>query len=125
MPPFLGGGHMIARVGDFESTWAEPPTKFEAGTMPIAEAIGLGAAVEWLAAIGMEHVREHGRDVTAYALERLGEVPGLSIHGPADADVRGSLVSLRAGRHRTRTTWPRSSAARACACAPAITARSR
>ena len=49
MPPFLGGGHMIARVGDFESTWAEPPAKFEAGTMPVAEAIGLGAAVDWLA----------------------------------------------------------------------------
>ena len=94
MPPFLGGGHMIARVGDFESTWAEPPTRFEAGTMPIAEAIGLGEAVEWLASIGMEHVREHGRDVTAYALERLGEVPGLSIHGPAEADGRGSLISF-------------------------------
>jgi cysteine desulfurase / selenocysteine lyase len=94
MPPFLGGGHMIARVGDFESTWAEPPTRFEAGTMPIAEAIGLGEAVEWLASIGMENVREHGRDVTAYALERLSEVPGLSIHGPADADGRGSLISF-------------------------------
>ena len=62
--------------------------------MPIAEAIGLGEAVEWLASIGMENVREHGRDVTAYALERLGEVPGLSIHGPADADLRGALVSF-------------------------------
>ena len=76
MPPFLGGGHMIARVGDFESTWAEPPAKFEAGTMPVAEAIGLGAAVDWLAGVGMESVREHGRDVTGYALERLAEVPG-------------------------------------------------
>ena len=65
MPPFLGGGHMIARVGDFESTWAEPPAKFEAGTMPVAEAIGLGAAVDWLAETGMDAVREHGRDVTA------------------------------------------------------------
>src|SRR4051794_526708 len=94
MPPFLGGGHMIARVGDFESTWAEPPARFEAGTMPVAEAIGLGAAVEWLGSIGMDNVREHGRDVTAYALERLGEVPGMSIHGPADADGRGSLISF-------------------------------
>jgi cysteine desulfurase/selenocysteine lyase len=94
MPPFLGGGHMIARVGDFESTWAEPPAKFEAGTMPVAEAIGLGAAVDWLAGIGMDAVREHGRDVTAYALERLSEVPGLDIHGTRDLDQRGALVSF-------------------------------
>jgi cysteine desulfurase / selenocysteine lyase len=94
MPPFLGGGHMIARVGDFESTWAEPPAKFEAGTMPVAEAIGLGAAVEWLGSIGMDAVREHGRDVTAYALERLGEVDGLRIHGTHDVDLRGALVSF-------------------------------
>jgi cysteine desulfurase/selenocysteine lyase len=94
MPPFLGGGHMIARVGDFESTWAEPPAKFEAGTMPVAEAIGLGAAVDWLSATGMEAVREHGRDVTAYALEQLAEVPGLTIHGTTEPDQRGSLVSF-------------------------------
>jgi cysteine desulfurase/selenocysteine lyase len=94
MPPFLGGGHMIARVGDFESTWAEPPAKFEAGTMPVAEAIGLGAAVDWLTGIGMDAVREHGRDVTAYALERLAEVPGLAIHGTTDLDQRGALVSF-------------------------------
>src|ERR1700754_4306094 len=94
MPPFLGGGHMIARVGDFESTWAEPPTRFEAGTMPIAEAIGLGAAVEWLRGVGMDAVRAHGRDVTAYALERLAEVPGLSVHGTFDPDLRGSQISF-------------------------------
>ena len=94
MPPFLGGGHMITRVGDFESQWAEPPARFEAGTMPVAEAIGLGAAVEWLRGIGMENVREHGRDVTAYALERLAEVPGLTIHGPLDPDARGALVTF-------------------------------
>ena len=98
MPPFLGGGHMIARVGDFESTWAEPPASFEAGTMPVAEAIGLGAAVDWLTGIGMDAVREHGRDVTAYALERLCEVPGLTVHGTPDADARGSLVELRPRR---------------------------
>ena len=94
MPPFLGGGHMIARVGDFESTWAEPPAKFEAGTMPVAEAIGLGAAVDWLDGVGMDAVREHGRDVTGYALERLAEVPGLTVHGTTDIDVRGSLASF-------------------------------
>jgi cysteine desulfurase/selenocysteine lyase len=94
MPPFLGGGHMIARVGDFESTWAEPPAKFEAGTMPVAEAIGLGAAVDWLSATGMDAVREHGRDVTGYALERLAEVDGLMVHGTTDLDLRGSLASF-------------------------------
>jgi cysteine desulfurase/selenocysteine lyase len=94
MPPFLGGGHMIARVGDFESTWAEPPAKFEAGTMPVAEAIGLGAAIEWLDGIGMDAVREHGRDVTAYAVERLREVPGLTLHGTLDVEARGSLASF-------------------------------
>ena len=94
MPPFLGGGHMIARVGDFESTWAEPPAKFEAGTMPVAEAIGLGAAVDWLDGVGMDAVREHGRDVTSYALERLAEVDGLTVHGTTDIDSRGSLASF-------------------------------
>jgi cysteine desulfurase/selenocysteine lyase len=100
MPPFLGGGHMIARVGDFESTWAEPPAKFEAGTMPVAEAIGLGAAIDWLSEIGMESVREHGSDVTGYALERLSEVEGLALHGPSDLSQRGSLASFTlAGIH--------------------------
>jgi cysteine desulfurase / selenocysteine lyase len=94
MPPFLGGGHMIARVGDFESTWAEAPAKFEAGTMPVAEAIGLGAAVDWLSGIGMDHVRAHGRDVTSYLVEQLSRVDGLTIHGTTDMDVRGSLVSF-------------------------------
>jgi cysteine desulfurase/selenocysteine lyase len=94
MPPFLGGGHMISRVGDLESQWAEPPARFEAGTMPVAEAIGLGAAVDYLAGLGMEGVREHGRDVTGYAVERLRAVPGLSLHGPTDIEHRGSLCSF-------------------------------
>ncbi len=92
--PLLGGGHMIAKVDRLESTWAEPPAKFEAGTMPVAEAIGLGAAVEWLGRIGMEEVWEHSRDVVAYALERLAEVPGLTLHGPRDLAVRGTVVSF-------------------------------
>ncbi len=94
MPPFLGGGHMIARVGETESTWAEPPAKFEAGTMPVAEAIGLGAAIDWLSGIGMEAVRAHGRDVTEYAVERLSEIPGLTLYGPTELDHRGSLTSF-------------------------------
>jgi cysteine desulfurase / selenocysteine lyase len=93
MPPFLGGGHMISRVEAGSSTWAEPPAKFEAGTSPIAEAIGLGAAVDYLSAIGMETVWEHSRDVTAYALERLADFPGLTLHGPP-AGERGALASF-------------------------------
>jgi cysteine desulfurase/selenocysteine lyase len=92
--PLLGGGHMIARVDDFSSTWAEPPAKFEAGTMPIAEAIGLAAAVEWLGELGMENVREHAVDVVGYAVERLREVDGLTLHGPSDIALRGSVCSF-------------------------------
>jgi cysteine desulfurase/selenocysteine lyase len=94
MPPFLTGGHMISRVGDYESQWAEPPARFEAGTMPVAEAIGLGAAVDYLDGLGMENVREHARDVVGYAAERLAEVPGLTLHGPSDVAQRGSLCSF-------------------------------
>jgi cysteine desulfurase/selenocysteine lyase len=85
---------MIARVGDRESTWAEPPAKFEAGTMPIAEAIGLGAAVDWLSGLGMENVLAHARDVAGHALERLSEVDGLTIHGPSDLSQRGAVCSF-------------------------------
>jgi cysteine desulfurase / selenocysteine lyase len=100
MPPFLGGGHMIARVEKSGSRWAEPPAKFEAGTSPIAEAVGLGAAVDYLDRLGMPAVWEHSRDIVAYALERLGAVPGLEIHGPPDLALRGSVVSFSlAGVH--------------------------
>jgi cysteine desulfurase / selenocysteine lyase len=94
MPPFLGGGHMISRVERDRSSWGELPAKFEAGTSAVAESIGLGAAVDYLAAIGMERVREHERDLSAYALQRLPEVEGLSIHGPTDPDRRGGVVSF-------------------------------
>jgi cysteine desulfurase/selenocysteine lyase len=94
MPPFLGGGHMITRVGDYESQFAVPPARFEAGTMPIAEAIGLGAAVDYLSGLGMDAVWDHSRDVTGYAVERLLTVPGLTLHGPAELEHRGSLASF-------------------------------
>jgi cysteine desulfurase / selenocysteine lyase len=94
MEPFLTGGDMIASV-DFQSvTWNELPYKFEAGTPPIAEAVGLGAAVEYLAALGIERVREHERSLTAYMLERLAEVPGLRVVGPPEAERRGALASF-------------------------------
>jgi cysteine desulfurase/selenocysteine lyase len=94
MPPFIGGGHMIRQVFEQTSTWTELPHKYEAGTSQIAEAIGLGAAVDFINEIGIEQIREHEQAITAYALERLPEVPGLSINGPASAADRGSLVSF-------------------------------
>src|SRR3954451_22085880 len=94
MPPFLGGGDMIATVGFDSSTWNELPWKFEAGTSPIAEGVGLGAAVDYLGSLGMETVRAHERDLTAYALERLPEVEGITLFGPPDPDRRGGVVSF-------------------------------
>ncbi|HTA35041.1 MAG TPA: cysteine desulfurase [Solirubrobacteraceae bacterium] len=94
MEPFLTGGDMIASVDFLETTWNELPYKFEAGTPPIAEAVGLGTAVEYLGALGMERVRAHERSLTAYMLERLAEIPGLRVVGPPEADARGGLASF-------------------------------
>ena len=94
MPPFLGGGSMISRVELHESRYAAPPARFEAGTSAIAEGIGLGVACEFLGGIGMEHVRRHGMEVIGHAIERLSEVPGLELHGPADPAQRAPLVSF-------------------------------
>jgi cysteine desulfurase/selenocysteine lyase len=94
MEPFLTGGDMISSV-DFQSaSWNELPYKFEAGTPPIAEAVGLGAAVDYLVELGMERVRAHERSLTAYMLERLAEVPGLSVVGPPEPERRGALASF-------------------------------
>jgi cysteine desulfurase / selenocysteine lyase len=94
MEPFLTGGDMISSV-DFQSaTWNELPYKFEAGTPPIAEAVGLGAAVDYLHRLGMDRVREHERALTGYMLERLGDVPGLRVTGPPEAQARGGLASF-------------------------------
>jgi cysteine desulfurase/selenocysteine lyase len=94
MPPFIGGGHMIRTVAANESTWTDLPWKFEAGTSQIAEAIGLGAAVDWIRAIGMDRIRAHEEALVATGLQRLAEVPGITIHGPLDATERGSLISF-------------------------------
>lgn len=93
MGPFLAGGDMISQVGFERSTWKELPWKFEAGTTPYVEATGLGAAVDWLDALGLEAVHAHEAAITAYALERLAEVPGLTVYGPA-AEHRGALASF-------------------------------
>jgi cysteine desulfurase/selenocysteine lyase len=92
--PLIGGGHMISTVSFEDVRWAAPPARFEGGTSAIAEVIGLGAAVDWLQALGMDSVRAHEKELAAYALERLGDVEGLTIHGPADAERRGALVSF-------------------------------
>ena len=94
MGPFMGGGHMIKTVSDTEATWTDLPWKFEAGTSQIAEAIGLGAAVDWVAELGMEQIRAHAVALIADALTRLADVPGLTLHGPAEAADRGALVSF-------------------------------
>jgi cysteine desulfurase/selenocysteine lyase len=94
MEPFLTGGDMIASVDFQETTWNELPYKFEAGTPPISEAVGLGAAVEYLDRLGMERVRAHELALTAYMLERLAEVPGLRVVGPPAAERRGGLASF-------------------------------
>jgi cysteine desulfurase / selenocysteine lyase len=100
MQPFLTGGDMISTV-DFQSaSWNELPYKFEAGTPPIAEAVGLAAAADYLDGLGMERVRAHERALTAYMLERLSQVPGLRVVGPAAAERRGGLASFTlAGIH--------------------------
>jgi cysteine desulfurase / selenocysteine lyase len=94
MPPFMGGGSMISTVSEQESTWNAVPWKFEGGTPPIAEAAGLHAAIDYLAAIGMDTVRAHERDLTEYALERLPEIEGITLYGPTDLDKRGGAISF-------------------------------
>jgi cysteine desulfurase/selenocysteine lyase len=83
MPPFLGGGDMISTVTFEKSTWAELPTKFEAGTPPIVEAIGLGASIQYLSGVGVERVAAHERDLLTYAMQRLAAVKGLRVIGTA------------------------------------------
>jgi cysteine desulfurase / selenocysteine lyase len=94
MPPFLTGGDMIASVDFDGATWNELPFKFEAGTPMVAEAVGQGVAVEYLSALGMARVRAHERELTAYMLARLAEVPGLRVVGPGTAEERGGLASF-------------------------------
>ncbi len=96
MPPFLGGGDMIREVRLSGSTWSSVPHKFEAGTPSIAEVIGLGAAVDYLAAIGMAQIQAHEQALTRYAYERLSEVEGLRILGPGP-EARAGLIAFALG----------------------------
>jgi cysteine desulfurase / selenocysteine lyase len=100
LPPFLGGGEMIETVTMERSTYAPVPHKFEAGTPPIVQAVGLGAAVDYLSVLGMDNVHRHEQAITAYALEGLQSVPGLTVLGPLDAALRGGAISFEiAGVH--------------------------
>jgi cysteine desulfurase / selenocysteine lyase len=94
MEPFEGGGSMIRKVTKERITWASVPARFEAGTPPIGEAIGLAAAIEWLDAIGLDAAHAHEAEVGAYALERLADVPGVRIFGPPAGDDRVGIVSF-------------------------------
>jgi cysteine desulfurase/selenocysteine lyase len=94
MPPFLGGGSMIRKVTKEGTTFADPPARFEAGTPAIAQAIGMASALRWMDSVGMGAIRDHEAAIAAYALERLGEVPGLRIFGPTAGPERLGPVSF-------------------------------
>jgi cysteine desulfurase / selenocysteine lyase len=94
LPPFLGGGEMIETVTMERSTYAPVPHKFEAGTPPIVEAVGLGAALDYLGHLGMDAVHRHEQAITAYALDALQTVPGVSILGPLSAEERGGAIAF-------------------------------
>jgi cysteine desulfurase/selenocysteine lyase len=94
MPPFVGGGSMIRKVTKELITWADLPAKFEGGTPPIAEAIGLGAAIDWIEELGLPAMHAAEVELTTYALERVSEVPGLTVFGPPAGDERGGIVSF-------------------------------
>lgn len=94
MPPFLGGGEMISNVTLEGTTFNEVPYKFEAGTPPIAEAVGLGAAIDYLNALGMEQVRAHEVEIVRQAIPALEAIPGVRVHGPHDPEGRGAALSF-------------------------------
>jgi cysteine desulfurase/selenocysteine lyase len=93
MEPFLLGGHMIKSVSETKTTWGDLPHKFEAGTSPIVEAYGLGAAIDYLEAAGLDAIEAHEHELVAYALGRMGEVPGITLYGPP-AERRAGVVSF-------------------------------
>src|SRR5262245_48157181 len=94
LPPFLGGGEMIETVTMARSTYAGIPHKFEAGTPPIVQAVGLGAAIDYLSAVGMDAIAAREKAITSYALDRLKDVSGLTILGPPEPVDRGGAISF-------------------------------
>jgi cysteine desulfurase/selenocysteine lyase len=126
MEPFLGGGEMIRKVTFEGATWNDLPWKFEAGTPNIADVIAFGAAIDYLEALGMENVRQHEAEITAYALDRMATLPEITLYGPQDVSQRGGVVSfnfpdlhphdigtvldqygvaIRSGHHCTQPLW--------------------
>jgi cysteine desulfurase/selenocysteine lyase len=100
LPPFLGGGEMIETVDMAGTTYAAPPHRFEAGTQPIAQAVGLGAAIDYVSAIGLDAIAAHEHELVTYALEQLSRVDGLRIVGPAQPVDRGATIAFTiAGVH--------------------------
>ena len=124
LPPFLGGGEMIEAVTMASSTYAALPHKFEAGTPPIAQAVGLGAAVDYLSALGMDAVHAHEQQITAYALDRLQQVDGLRVIGPPPPRPAAQRSRSRSATC-TRTTSARCSTSSASPSASATTAPGR
>jgi cysteine desulfurase/selenocysteine lyase len=98
LPPFLYGGSMIETVTMTAATWAPAPRKFEAGVPNMAQAVGLGAALDYLTSLGMDNVHNHEVALTKYLIEKLLQVPELKIVGPTDLDSRGGTVSFTVGR---------------------------
>jgi cysteine desulfurase (EC 2.8.1.7) len=94
MEPVEFGGEMIEVVDWYDSTWKEPPWKFEAGTPLIAEAIGLGAAIDFLEDVGLDRIESHERELITYALETLASIPGVTVYGPKDPAIRGGVVTF-------------------------------
>jgi len=92
MPPYMGGGEMIDEVSMGGSTFAESPARFEAGTPSIAQAIGLGVAIDYLTGIGMSRIEEYEREIGGYLLQRMMDVPGLTVLGPQSAEERGTAI---------------------------------
>ncbi len=97
MPPYMGGGSMIRKVFLDHTTWADVPAKFEAGTPSVGDTVGLGAAIDYLNEIGMDRVWAHEREIVAYALEAMHEIPDLRIFGPSDAQARSGVISFALG----------------------------
>jgi cysteine desulfurase/selenocysteine lyase len=94
MEPFMRGGDMVLEVWNDRATWNDVPNKFEAGTPNIADAIALGAAVDYLSGLGMDNVREHEKAITGYALKRFAEFEDLDMYGPSDVEKRGGVLSF-------------------------------
>ena len=97
MPPFLGGGEMIREVHTTGASWKDIPYKFEAGTPDVAGAIGLGAAIDYLNGIGMDQVYDHERKITAYALDKMNRIEGLTCYGPKNTTSRIGVISFNLG----------------------------